>query len=236
MPAERFFISTSLNYHQMITLEGQEFHHLAHVMRLEEGDHAELVNGQGTLAQAILKRRNKKQAEFFIESVIQQEGEPRRLILAQALPRINRLDFIIEKATELGITDFWLFPGQQSERKLLTGHQIERLQGLTIAAMKQCGRLYLPSLQMKPPLEQWKTLEIPSFFGDLQETAPTFLSVQKPNESILFFIGPESGFTSKEISLFSSLGVKGVKLHQNILRTDTAALVAASLMSQSLSV
>lgn len=233
MPAERFYIKTPFRDEQELTLEGDEFHHLAHVMRLNEGDEVELVNGQGFLAHATLLRREKKKALFSIQNVSHEEEPSKTLILAQALPRINRLDFIIEKGTELGVTEFWLFPGQQSERKILTDHQIERLVGQTIAAMKQCGRLYLPSIQIKPSLDKWNEKpSIPTYFGDLSESAEPFLKKHSPKESCLFFIGPEAGFSEKEKGLMVQLGAMGVKLHQNILRTDTAALVALSLMSQ----
>lgn len=232
MPAERFFIPGPLQAHQEVLLEGSEFHHLIHVMRLEAGERAEIVNGQGILAQGVLKRREKKQAVFLIESIAHEEKSPREIILAQALPRINRLDFIIEKGTELNATQFWLFPGQLSERRSLTEHQLERLQSLTVAAMKQCGRLFLPSILVKPTLDKWENLGLPSFFGDLRASAPAFLQVQDANASSLFFVGPESGFTDKEIERLDKLGATGVKLHSNILRTDTAALVALSIMSQ----
>lgn len=229
MPAERFFIDSALEERMEIILEGSEFHHLAHVMRIDEGDITEIVNGQGALARAQLKRREKKKALFEVESVLKQEKPSKKIILAQALPRINRLDFIIEKGTELGATEFWLFPGQLSERKLLTEHQIERLKGQIIASMKQCGRLFLPEIKIRPSINKWERLELPGYFGDLSENAPHFLKVYK-GDSSLFFIGPESGFTENEQRELQKLGAQGVKLHPNILRTDTAALVALTLL------
>lgn len=232
MPAERFFIPTPLLPEAEIHLEGTEFHHLAHVMRLKEGEAAEIINGNGALAQAILIHKDKKRALFKILSILEKKKETRALILAQAIPRINRLDFIIEKGTELGVTHFWLFPGNLSERKALTEHQLERLDNLIISAMKQCGRLFKPSLEMKTSLEQWTSLSYPAYFGDLREEAPSFFKLHKSKEDALFFIGPESGFSDKEEAILQRLGAQGVKLHSNILRTDTAALVALSLMSQ----
>lgn len=231
MPADRFFIPSALQVGESAILEDTEFHHLVRVMRSEEGDQVELVNGQGTLALASITQVGKKQAHLIIKKVTQEPKPEKELILAQALPRINRLDFIIEKGTELGATQFWLFPGHCSERKSLTEHQVERLQSLVIAAMKQCGRLYLPSIEIKSPLDQWEKSSIASYYGDIRETAKPFSGVLKPSESALFFIGPEAGFSDKEIDYLSKLGSMGVKLHPNILRTDTAALVALTIMS-----
>jgi 16S rRNA (uracil1498-N3)-methyltransferase len=231
MPADRFFIASPLPLGQEVILEDSEFHHLIHVMRLKVDEMIELVNGQGSLAHARIKQITKKQALLSIENVHHQLSIGKELILAQAMPRINRLDFIIEKGTELGATQFWLFPGSHSERKMLTEHQLERFENLSIASMKQCGRLFLPKIEVKPALEKWKKLDMPSYFGDVRETAPSFHKALKRSESALFFIGPEAGFNDKEVELLLKLGAEGVKLHDNILRTDTAALVALCLMS-----
>lgn len=230
MPADRFFIATPLQSDHEVILEDSEFHHLQ-VMRLKEGEKIELVNGQGMLAHALIKKMEKKRALLIIESVDSQLKQSREIILAQGLPRINRLDFIIEKGTELGATQFLLFPGAHSERKILTEHQLGRLENMAIAAMKQCGRLFLPSIEIKPPLDQWKKMEIPSYFGDVRDSAESFGKIFNHSNSGVFFIGPEAGFSEKEIECLLRQGAAGVKLHDNILRTDTAALVALILMS-----
>lgn len=231
MPVDRIFVSSALSAGKMVVCENAEFHHLIHVLRFKEGEKIELVDGRGSLARASIHRIEKKRADLKVESVIVEERPPRDLILAQALPRINRLDFIIEKGTELGITQFWLFPGVYSERKVLTQHQVERLQNLAIAAMKQCGRLYLPEIALKTALSNWKTTFLPAYFGDLSPVAAPFVKVFDPSQGGLFIVGPETGFSEEEIHRLKTLGVMGVKLHPHILRTDTAGLVAATLMS-----
>lgn len=230
MPSDRFFINLSLESNQEVILRESEFHHLQ-VMRIKEEEQIELVNGLGCLAQARIQKIEKKQAFLHVTGIYKQEIPLQEVILAQAIPRLNRLDFIIEKGTELGVTKFLLFPGALSERKNLTDHQIERMHQVTIAAMKQCGRLFLPKIEFKPPLEKWDKLQWASYFGDVSENAPLFRDIFKHHESVLFFIGPESGFSERERDLLLKLEAKGVKLHENILRTDTAALVALSLIT-----
>lgn len=232
MPAERFYIATSFSDHQEVILEGQEFHHLAHVMRLEEEETAELINGLGQLANATLIRKEKKIARFLINSIHEEKEPEKKIILAQAIPRINRLDFIIEKGTELGVTHFRLFTSQQSERKLLTDHQVERLQGQVVSALKQCGRLFMPKIELRTSLENCFEENMKCYFGDLREGTPKFLDCVDLSKSLLFFVGPEAGFNQNEIQLLDQKGAKGVSLHSNILRTDTAALVALALASQ----
>lgn len=231
MPAERFFSTAFFENQGEITLEDQEFHHLAHVMRAKEKDRVELVNGQGQLAFATIKTIGKKRAALTIESVVSEPSPFFQIILAQAIPRGSRLDFILEKGTELGMTELWLFPGKLGERQALTEKHLERMRLLTISAMKQCGRLYLPKISLHPPLSNWNSsLPFPSFFGDVNPDAPVFK--EKPEKGVIFFIGPESGFHTSEINYLQSVGALGLKLHTNILRTDTAALAALTLVSQ----
>lgn len=237
MPAERFYTNNPIIVGSEVYLTGHERHHLVDVMRQRIGDRVEIVNGQGALAEAIYLRSDKQQAILRVENVEVMKPSRQRLILAQSIPRINRLDFIVEKGTELGMTDLWLFPAERSDRKSLTEHQVERLDAMAIAAMKQCGRLFLPKIEVKSPLLQWEKLEPlkSSFFGDMHSDAPPFLESLRQErqkhevEEILFFIGPESGFTSQEIEHMRHLGAQGVSLHPNILRTDTAALAALTL-------
>lgn len=233
MPAERYFIDEDLSEHSQKILKGNEFHHLARVMRTKKGESVELVNGRGMLAYATVLEIKKELAALQIERLVIEPIEPARVILAQALPKPERLAFILEKGTELGVDEFWLFPGQLSASKEIFPHQQERIRALTIAAMKQCGRLTLPSIQLKPPLTQWSSIEGQGFFGDLSEEAPLFASFQSQLSSkipLIFFTGPESGWSDKEMTLLKEKGAKGVKLHPNILRTDTASIAAISLI------
>lgn len=235
MPAERYFIDSDFIPHRQQELSGAEFHHLAHVMRTRKGENIELVNGKGALAQAFVQEVAKDKAKLQIEEVYQEPTPPFRLVLAQALSKQNRLDVILEKGTELGVDAFWLFPGQHSAKKECYPSQLERAQTITIAAMKQCGRLYLPSLILKPSINEWSTLSQSAFFGDLDPLAPRFETAWKqlnpPSYPIIFITGPEGGFSEQEIARLKNLGAQGVKLHSNILRTETASVMALSLLS-----
>jgi len=237
MPAERYFIPEIFLPNRPLFIEGQEFHHLIHVMRAKQHDTIELVNGKGDLATATIQQLEKKRAVCDLNEIMHVPKAKFEIVLAQAIPKMNRLDFILEKGTELGMTQLWLFPSQRGERKALTEHQLERMQGLTIAAMKQCGSLYLPLIQCKPVLEQWQKewMIYPSFYGDVDPKAPSCkqkFKEQSLSNGIIFFIGPESGLTDQEEASLKNLQAQGVKLHPHILRTDTAALAALCAISQ----
>lgn len=233
MPVERYFVEEPLQQGEQKWLLDTEFHHLAHVMRMRKGDEIELVNGQGALAQATIAEIRKDRALLEVATLTVAQARTPLLVLAQAFPKLNRLDFILEKGTELGVDEFWFFPGQQSIKKEITDNQLERFQALTIAAMKQCGRLFLPKVMVKPPIKKWTSLIGSAFFGDTEEGVPSFFqawqqaSLQSP---VIFCVGPESGWSKEEIEMLKKMGAQGVKLHSNVLRTDTASLVALSLI------
>lgn len=230
MPDNRYYLDQPLEKGKTLCLEGDEWHHLTHVMRRKEGDSLEIVNGQGQLATARLATLRKKSGDIEIEKVTEQPEPKRTLILAQAYPLPSKLEWIVEKGTELGASAFWLFPGERGEKSSLSDNQRRRLHQLTISAMKQCGRLYLPPIVEKPPLAKWQPLEGQAFFGDLNSHIP--LPHLPPSGTFILFIGPESGFSDNEIKILNKLNAKGLRLHSNILRTETAAICALSLLSQ----
>ncbi len=230
MPAERYFLDALFSEGQEIALAGDECHHLCTVMRTQVGEKVELVNGKNQLAVASVQAIGKKRALLRLES-LSSKTPPPSVILAQAIPRFHRLETILEKGTELGATQFWLFPGMRSEKKELSPAQQERMRLIAISAMKQCGRLDLPAIELMPPLASWPIPIGNLFYGDTRPDAPRFKGRATLADPLLFFIGPEKGFDEKEIALLEQkFGAMGVKLHENILRTDTASLVALSLI------
>ncbi|MEI8329670.1 MAG: RsmE family RNA methyltransferase [Chlamydiia bacterium] len=234
MPDHRFFLSAPFHSGGLLFLQEQEFHHLQNVMRIKEGELVELINGQGQLAIAIVHKLEKHKAHLLLQEVITEQPIPSTLILAQAMPRMARLENIVEKATELGVTEIWLFPSVHSEKKEYSPSQLHRLQQILIASIKQCGRLFLPSLAYKPPLSQWKTLTTPCFFGDTDPDAPHFLqALQEQNSlSALWMVGPEQGLTIQESQLLKKdLAMTGVSINPYTLRVDTAAIVGLALLS-----
>lgn len=235
MPNNRFYIDAALVTGEIVALTSTEAHHLTQVMRARTGGEVELVNGRGSLANARIESLSRRgDCELLILDVSTQPTTRFPLIIAQALPRINRLDTILEKGTELGMAGLWLFPGERGERTDLSEQQKVRTHTVMVAAMKQCGRLDLPKLEWKPPLANWTTLPFPAFFGSLQAHTPLFGAAWRqadPKAGAIFFVGPEAGFSADEEAHLAQVGAIGVNLHPNILRTDTAPLVALSLMS-----
>lgn len=237
MPVERFFLKEEeLDKGDLVFLKNEELHHLAHVIRIKEGEVIELVNGKGSLATGKIEKITRQQAEITILSSQTSPPPSYELILAQAIPRQPRLEYILEKSVELGVTKIWLFPGELSEKKTLSPSHLERAHYIITSAMKQCGRLFAPELILSPPLFSWNPSDLPSssFFGDTDPEATSFLSnlAAKQLSSLCIAIGPEKGFHPKEVAwMKNTLHIQGVHLHPNILRTDTASINALSLAS-----
>lgn len=230
MPSDRFFYDGPLVDGGEVTLEEKELHHLLHVTRTNSGEVVELVNGKGELASARVEKTGRGGASLTLLSVHREPLPTKQRILAQALCRFNRLEWIVEKAVELGCTQIWFFPAKLSELDDLSDNKRERLRYLAISAMKQCGRLDLPHFELLPSLDKWRKPEGALLFGDTRPIAPV-LERALVQETTIFCIGPESGLHESEVELLESkLGGRGVKLHSNILRVETASLVALSLL------
>jgi 16S rRNA (uracil1498-N3)-methyltransferase len=237
MPAERYFHHGDLTEGDTICLSGFEHHHLVNVMRNRVNDEVEIINGSGALAKGrIISIQKKRESQIFLESSLQTKAPLQKIHIYQAIPRLNRLDTIVEKCTELGMTDFTLYPGSLSEKKELSEKQKERVLHLAVSAMKQCGSLFLPRIFYGLPIAKWQKMEGNPFFGEIGETSEAFLKalqeLENPDKDLSFVIGPESGSTDKEMETLKQLGAKGVSLHDLVLRTDTAPLLVLSVISQ----
>lgn len=235
MPDNRFFALDTFTSGKRVQITDQEMHHMLHVMRIKEKESIELVNGKGDLAFATVEKIDKRSVTASIDDVRKEPQAPCRLILAQGMPRLARLEYIVEKATELGVTDLWLFPAEKSEIKTLTDKQVERLTLILSSALKQCGRLYLPLITLMPPLAKWQKAPIKGFFGDVHDSALPllrFLSPEISQEDLMWIVGPEKGFSEEENKIMKDkLSFQGACLCKNILRTDTAAIAGLSVLT-----
>lgn len=225
MPHDRFFSNEPFSKNQIIELKDSEFHHLK-VMRIKPNDQIELINGKNQLATASLISIDQKTALLKIENLIEKKKK-NEIILAISFLRQNKLDLILEKATELGVTQFFFFPSKNSELDSLSPNKKERMESILISAIKQSGRLDLPKISILKNIKEFESYGFDFCYGDIN--GGSFQITSKP---ICFFIGPEKGFTAEEVFLLeNSLKAKSIKLNDNILRSETAAICAATLLS-----
>lgn len=213
------------------TLPQEEATHCLKVLRKKVGDTISITNGKGTIAQARLLNLSVQNCKF---EILQQEKvtpKPYHLHIAIAPTKnIERIEWMVEKTTEIGINEISFLLCQRSERKEV---RIERLQKIAIQAIKQSKQAYLPFIH---PIEPFKDfLEKRSFYtqkwiafaGASNYLHDTLL----PASSYLILIGPEGDFSAEELTLAQSKGFEPISLSSNTLRTETAALVAATLIS-----
>ncbi|MBN1140521.1 MAG: 16S rRNA (uracil(1498)-N(3))-methyltransferase [Deltaproteobacteria bacterium] len=223
------------------TLQGDEvllregpFHHLCRVLRKKAGDEVLLVDGKGGCCRCRLACVGKNEAALQILERWQERemGLPIRLI--QGLPKAEKMDLILQKGTELGVTEFSPVTTERSipllsrERR---EHRLWRWQRIVEEAAGQCRRPLVPSIHPVTDLKQ----ALASCQGGLrlacweQEGCPLrqLLPSSAP-ESAAVLIGPEGGFSATEIDLAKEAGFVPVSLGPRILRTETAGLVMAA--------
>lgn len=173
MPHDRFFSEESLRVHQTITLSGSELHHLQHVMRKKTNDLVEMINGRGELAKAKVRSIASKEALLDILDVATEQKPPPSLYLAQSWIHPTRLDWVLEKGCELGVTAFFLLSTDNSTAPHLNESKQERMRTLLISALKQCGRLDLPEFPFKQTY-LFSLLCQPPFSLEIFEKMPIF--------------------------------------------------------------
>ncbi len=226
MPQNRYYSSGNLQKGSTVILKNDEHHYLKNVMRTRVGESVEVINGEGALAECELVKLLDKEAHLLVTTLHQEEKSPFTLTLALAILKPAHLEYAVEKCCEIGVSKFLIFPGARSEKKSLSEQYLKRLHTIILSSTKQCGRLYLPSLEVGELKLEGKVL-----FGDLEATIPIADVDKKSN--ITLVIGPESGFTEHERQLLLQNGAQGVHLNRNTLRAETAAVVGAALLCAS---
>lgn len=229
MPNNRYFLPQSFALDQEIQLGDQELHHLRTVCRCQCGDEIELVNGKGDLAVATISHLSKDKVTVKILSTKKQDPLPFKITLALAFLKPSHLEYAIEKATEIGVSSFWLFPGDKSEKKEVSEQYLKRLHTIIQGATKQCGRLFAPELHIKPNLSSCNAQDLFLLFGDFGEEAKPLTQISNLTSNVCLIIGPESGFSANERKILRSMKATSISMHPYTLRAETAA-VAGSLL------
>ncbi|MCB1212906.1 MAG: 16S rRNA (uracil(1498)-N(3))-methyltransferase [Chlamydiia bacterium] len=241
MPKDRYYFSGELKRDKTILLTDSEAHHLMHVMRNRVGDLVEIVNGRGALA--VGKVVNCTRREVALE-ITEWETTPLRphpkLTLAIAYLNPSRLELAVEKCTELGVDAFTLYDGARGARKLSVEGVLKRIDQVIIAASKQSGRVWFPEVHCAPPIGEWtESSKKQLYFGTLEQKRPKLIAAlqsdhskasSKEVEEIAFVVGPESGFSPEEERHLEEIGARGVSLGNCLLRSETAAILAAGIL------
>lgn len=224
----RLYLNEEFSAGREIALSDDHVHYLRNVLRLEAGLGLRVFNGRHGEWLAEINTLEKKRGTIILRECLrsQPQNVPRvRLIFAPI--KKQRMDFLIEKAVELGATDFYpVLTGRTENRHL----KAERLSAQIIEAVEQCERLDLPVLHPMDTLQNMlKAWDGPKILACVERMEAPVLSSAPVSKDCAFLIGPEGGFDSEEGEfLKNSAKVQAVGLGDTILRAETAALLCLS--------
>lgn len=227
--AHRFFVE-NLDGEQ-ITIAGAEAHHAAGALRLKPGEIVELFDGQGGIVNgAIVSISNKQMAVRCVQR--RTEVRPQPIIhLSFAVPKGKRLDWLLEKATELGAASIQpvIFERSVAGKNDLSEGAKKRWMSHLIAAAKQSELNFLPQLRPPLPLERFLA-GWPNFLCIAGDAGPGAISMAEAirrrtaGQEIVLLVGPEGGFTDSERTAILSAGFLPVRIGSTVLRIETAAI------------
>ncbi|MEG0487846.1 MAG: 16S rRNA (uracil(1498)-N(3))-methyltransferase [Acinetobacter sp.] len=231
----RFYIETDLNVDVNIQLTETVFHHWVKVLRAQVGDKATLFNGQGGEYDAELIEVSKKSASVQITTFNPDNRTPAfTALLGQVMSKGDRMDYVIQKAVELGVSEIQLLTSERCEMRLKYDRdqkKIDHWQGIAIAACEQCGMNIVPKIQAPQSLQEWLKSDLPESRLVLAPNKENLNPLENMSSNIVLLIGPEGGLSEQEIVDANDHGFKNWCIGDRILRTETAPVVALSILN-----
>jgi 16S rRNA (uracil1498-N3)-methyltransferase len=233
----RFFCPFPLAVGAEIPLPEAVAHHVQ-VLRLGRDAQIVLFNGEGGEYVASLTSIEKKRVLAEVKTFSPREAElPYSLTLAQALPEGTKMDWIIEKAVELGVSSVVPIAAQRSVVRLSAERAIKKIehwQGVIAAAAEQSGRNRIPHLSEPMSLNDWlaqQNLHFRILFSPRAEQPLSDWARHHPPQALSLLVGPEGGFSEQEEDAALAHGVIALSLGPRVLRTETAGLAAIAALN-----
>jgi len=233
----RFYCPVPLAIGATISLPEAIAHHM-HVLRLPAGESITLFNGEGGEYTATLTVLEKKRASVEVKTFSPREVElPYSVTIAQALPEGSKIDWIIEKAVELGAASLQPIAAQRCVVRLSAdraARKLEHWRGIIAAAAEQSGRNRL--LQIFEPVDfhDWigqQNLHVRIMLSPRAEQSLSDWARHHPPQAVALLIGPEGGFSDQEEHAAATHGVLPLSIGPRVLRTETAALTALAALN-----
>lgn len=214
-------------------MDADESHHCLRVLRMKEGEVISFTDGAGMMFNGLLRIRSKNEVQVEVEKEIKgKDHQPSLHIAIAPTKNADRFEWFLEKAVEIGVGTITPLLCERSERKNI---RTDRLEKITVSAMKQSMRTWLPRINEMVPFEV--------FIRDLQpdrnnlfiawcgEPAEHLLRIPAPEPASLVMIGPEGDFSDNEVRLSRDKGFLPVSLGESRLRTETAGIVCAQIIA-----
>jgi 16S rRNA (uracil1498-N3)-methyltransferase len=235
----RIYQASTIQPGQSLQLDADAFGHVVRVLRLDQGDHLTLFNGDGKDYHAILEEVSKKQARISIASCQENNTEsPVNIHLGQGISRGDRMDFTLQKSVELGVSEITPLFTERCGVKL-HGERLEKKrlqwQKVVISACEQSGRSRVPKVNPPLQLEHWLNENNSELKLTLHpKAAHSIMSLPVEEEfqqkNIRLLVGPEGGLSDEEITKTTTADFREVLIGPRILRTETAALAVISAL------
>lgn len=231
----RFYIETELNTGNTIELTESVFHHWVRVLRAKELDQAIFFNGKGGEYIVTLTEINKKNAFVSIDQFNPiDRTAPAKVILGQVMSKGDRMDYAIQKATELGVTTIQLLTSERCEMRLKYDRdqkKIDHWQSVAIAACEQCGMNIVPEILAPIALTEWVSSELPQARLVLAPNKDQNNVLLNSEPDLALLIGPEGGLSEAEIETANQNHFQSWCIGDRVLRTETAPVVALSILN-----
>lgn len=234
MARPRFFIEGVFENGQTLTLEGNDAHKIVDVLRKRSGDAVEIIDSTAQQFVGTLQIDGRAVEARLAEGYRAPPQQLLEITVAQGIPKGSKMDFVVEKLTELGAMA--IIP-LQSERSIPVGKN-ERWHRLAKTAAAQCGRATIPEVRQPQTFPQllatFGSYDVVLFPWELAESKPmhdTLPGAIANARRVLIVIGPEGGFSHSEAEAAQKAGAQIVSLGSRILRTETAALVLVALLN-----
>lgn len=237
MRVTRAHVETALASGVELTLPEPVAAHLVRVLRLQPGDVFTLFNGDGHDYAARIVAAGKREVRIRVEAVAAVDNEsPLRITVLQGIARGERMDWIVQKATELGVAAIVPVSSERSEVRLDRERADKRTahwRSVVVAACEQCGRARVPTVSAPTsllaavqalPAAAWRMLLDPEATRGLRDVA------DPGGREVVLAIGPEGGWSPRDIEILHAAGFDGVRLGPRVLRTETAGIAAIAAL------
>jgi len=226
-PSLHRFYHPLLNDQAQQLMEGPEVHHMTKVMRLKAGEELMLLDGRGKLAHVRIEELRKEQCTYTLMQMFQGDDPMSGLHIAMApTKQVDRMEWFLEKAVEMGIGRFTPLSTERGERERL---RLDRLERIAVSAMKQSLRTHMPILDELTEINELLDAAGPEnkFIAHCYEGEKQAQII--PAAPCIILIGPEGDFSLEEVALAKEKGFKALSLGAARLRTETAAMKAVAL-------
>ncbi len=223
---------------ERIELDEPESHHLVRVLRLDEGASVRVLDGEGRWTDGVIESARKNAVVISYQSVQTIPENRPKTVLVQSLIKHPRMEIVIQKMVELGVSELLPVWGDRSvvkEKARGEDNHQERMRAIALAALKQSCNYRLPVIHAPVPLEAAPASMKGAphqFYGALEPDSRTFRDALRDigadPETIVLYVGPEGDYTERERVLLRQAGVQPVSLGPTVLRSETAALYMLS--------